>query len=222
MRLFTIISIFCMGCATDNQMFNFDKLKPESEVRVVRPAFEASQLYLGTELTYTQTQTHIFVQIASSVGVGVSAPTNDESCDFLGKAFDITDEGYIAGNALPCWDEETDIFFRFVFFPQQGDPFQVGETVIVTYTYRSKNLFESVNGGTQAVASTTYTQVTAPSLDCQQLFVDVNLDKDDADQPYDTFDGIFGSFTITGTYSGDPVLGSVVQFIAIDQPCHQG
>ena len=158
---------------------------------------------------------------------GPVAPTFATCGSFFGQKY-TTIPGSVSYHSAPlllCWDGSTDLFIFVFFSDEEGDTIADGETVIFDFEYRSIAAQPGVPGdsaldGNTVTVQPTYTQSGAGD-NCLTLVAVATLDKDDADQAYDYGQSIVGALSINAasTYSGDPIVVSVVFGITYKQTC---
>ena len=168
-------------------------------------------IYLNADVNWTTSYMR-FVQIPSSgATVGNTAPTPTTIQNTRGLGFDADAEVvYIVVKIPPDWDAATDLTFCVGWCGTAGDAIADTETVKFDISYNSvaPTGGEVVDQGTEATATTTYTQSGA-GTDKEFIKTDITIPYTGGNQPLAANDALFIKFSrdVTGdSYSGAAIV----------------
>jgi hypothetical protein len=160
------------------------------------------------EVIYTTSYDRHIDILPSSATLGPSAPTPTTTGNARGLGFDADGElAFIEFEVGDDWDGASNMTLQIIWHPESGDAMLDTEQVKWNIAYNSVAQGEAVDNGTEATATTTYTQSGA-GTDKEIIETDITIAYTGGNQPLAVGDTVFIAFNrdVTGeganTYSG--------------------
>jgi hypothetical protein len=160
------------------------------------------------EVIYLNPYTRHIDILPSASTLGPTAPTPTTTGNARGLGFDADGElAFIEYEVGDDWDGVSDMIFQIIWHPESGDAIADTEQVKWNIAYNSIAQGEAVDNGTEATATTTYTQSGA-GTDKEVIETDITIAYTGGNQPLTTGDTVFIKFNrdVTGegvnSYSG--------------------
>lgn len=158
-------------------------------------------------------------------GLGPSAPSFTKVASSGGllfaKAAAGTEEAFIGFvYSDPCVVSGTDAYLSFSWSSEDGDAVADGETIKFNYHYRTLVEGDSLDTGTEATATGTYTQSGAgANLEVNNTLLTIPYSG--GNQPLQAHDGVTGHFQYdpTSTYSGNVHMGGTYICRTVNSVC---